>query len=281
MITPGALLLDVTRRCNADCPICGRRFWTGKPPPDMSRDLALELIQLPFIDRVCLGQYGEPTLWPHLVEAANLSASLGKYVWTTTNGSLLDETLAWELLDAGIDKVIFSIDAIDPEIYDRLRANLNWFRVLANLDRFIALRNTAFKTRIVVNCVRCPENAARTDAEIRTFWLVRGVDGVAFTPEIDVSPRWGVLSGAPIECERPYEHLTVRSDGELMLCCRDCHSAHGGLGSVGGAHVLETYNNRHFAKIRQALKSGQNYPAMCKGCRAHWSDCRKPVRGPM
>jgi MoaA/NifB/PqqE/SkfB family radical SAM enzyme len=106
------------------------------------------------VEKVCFGQYGEPTLWPHLADAVALAASLGRYSWTTTNGSLLDNGRAWELLDAGINKVIWSIDAIDPDVYDRVRKNLNWFRVLENLDRFIALRNTGFKARIVVNCVR-------------------------------------------------------------------------------------------------------------------------------
>jgi MoaA/NifB/PqqE/SkfB family radical SAM enzyme len=280
MITPTVLLLDVTRRCNADCEICGRRFWTGAPPPDMSRELALRLVELRFIERVCLGQYGEPTLWPHLAETAARAHELGKYCWTTTNGSLLDNGKAYELLEAGIDKVILSIDAIDPEVYGALRVNLNWFRVLSHLDRFIALRNTGFQTRIVVNCVRSPENANRSEADIRAFWLRRGVDGVAFTPEIDVSPRPGTVSGPPIECERPYRHLTVRVDGQLMLCCRDCHGVPEKLGSVLCGGELEAYNSLPFTKLRNALESGQNVPAICRGCRAHWQNPRRPVRAP-
>jgi len=281
MTTPTALLLDVTRRCNANCRICGRRFWPlDQPLPSMDPDLALRLIKLDYIDRVCFGQYGEPLLWPYLAEAVDLANSLGKYTWTTTNGALMTASMGDELIRAGIDKVIFSIDAIDAPTYNALRTNLNWSIVLKNVDDFIEARKYAGqKLRIVVNCVRSPENSARTDAEIREFWLARGIDGVAISKECDVSPVLGTLSGPPIVCERPYDHLTVRADGRLMFCCRDCHDAAGDLGSFGDNPMI-AFRGPAFTALRRALETGKDYPAMCRGCRSHWPDVRPPKRAP-
>ena len=279
MILPSALLLDVTRRCNALCRICGRRFWPANAStPDMDLGLALRLIELPSIDRVCFGQYGEPLLWPHLVRAVRHATDLGRSTWMTTNGQLLSEVKTRTLLDARIGKIILSIDALDPLTYERLRPGLTWAKVIAHLDQLVTIRNQYHHaTEIVVNLVRSPENAPSSDADVRAYFLTRGVDGVAITPEIDVSPpKTSTLSGPPIQCERPYDHLTIRADGQLMLCCRDCHDVAGDLGDA--TDPIAAYNGVAFTRIRRALDTGLNMPSICVGCRAHWPDCRKPVR---
>ena len=138
MIKPPALLVEVTNRCNANCRICGRRWWK-RGLGDLDYALYERLVALPYVERVCLGQYGEPTLWPHLVAATALAKRLGRYVWTTTNGQLVDAELTRGLLDAGLDKIIFSIDAIDRETYEHMRPGLQWKTVMGNLDRFKAL----------------------------------------------------------------------------------------------------------------------------------------------
>lgn len=276
MIKPTALLVEVTNRCNADCLICGRRFWT-REQGDMDYRLYQKLVALPSIDRVCLGQYGEPTLWPHLTKAIALAKHHGHYVWTTSNGQLVTEKMAIGFLDTSLDKIIFSVDAIDRVTYERLRPGLSWKTVLANVTRIHTIRERfGYPMRIAVNVVRTPELKA-SDDEIRSFWQGR-VDGVAITPESDVSPRPGTCSGPPIECERPTDHLTVRWDGELMLCCRDCHGEML-FGDVAAIDPIALYNSDEFNALRKALATGEDYPAICRGCRAHWPDKRDPIRG--
>ncbi len=99
----------------------------------------------------------------------------------------------------------------------------------------------------------------------------------AITPEADVSPVPGVASGPGVVCERPDEHLTVRADGEVVLCCRDAHMLWR-FGNVNDHNPLEIFNSLNFNVTRDAIASGVACPAMCRGCRVHWPDARKPVR---
>ncbi len=281
MIFPQALLLDVTRRCNAQCLVCGRRFWPkGTKLVDMPLSLALRLIDLPPIDRVCFGQYGEPLLWPYLARAVKYASTRKLFTWMTTNGQLLHESAATNLLAAGLGKIIISIDALDAAIYETLRPGLSFSKVLRNLETFVALRDRhQAETTVVVNLVRSSENAQWPDDDVRAFFRARGADGVAVTPEIDVSPpRDRTVDGAPIHCERPYEHLTVRADGQLMMCCRDCHDVAGFLGDVRENDPIEIFNGLAMSSIRRALETGVGLPSICVGCRAHFADCRRPIR---
>lgn len=280
MVEPVALLLDITRRCNANCRICGRRYWTEKPPPDMPLDLALRLIDLPYIERVKLGGYGEPFLWPHLVAATKRASEQEKYVWTTTNGQLATESKMRALLDAGICKIIFSIDSIRESTYAKLRTNLDLPTVLGNLETAARLRGSSYPARLVVNYVRSVENVTESDESVRAFLEDHGADGVCITPEVDVSPLKGTRGGEPIVCERPYIHLTVRADGQLQICCRDGHGDVEGLGSVVDQDPLVLYNAEPFCAIRKALETGEGYPALCQGCRVHFDDRRPPKRAP-
>jgi MoaA/NifB/PqqE/SkfB family radical SAM enzyme len=244
----------------------------------MTLALALRLIDLPSIERVCFGQYGEPLLWPYLSRAVLYASTRSHYTWLTTNGQLLEEHMIGKLLDAGISKIIISIDALDPITYEKLRPGLEFNRVMRNLQTLVRLRAERDTPEIVVNLVRSQENEESSDGDVRAFFLAHGVDGVAITPEIDVSPpKESNASGDPINCERPYRHLTVHASGELMLCCRDCHSVAGPLGSVL-PDPLAAYNGEAMTAIRRALETGEGMPSICRGCRAHWPDCRKPIR---
>jgi MoaA/NifB/PqqE/SkfB family radical SAM enzyme len=243
----------------------------------MGFDLYRQMIdELDCVDKVCLGQYGEPLLYPALAAAIAYAKRAGKYVWTTTNAQALDENRSHELLNAGLDKIIFSIDHIDKENFERFRVHLDWESVNANIDRFVQLRNMGhYKTAAVVNVVISPD-ATESDDDYRRFWSGR-VDGVAFTNEADVSIVTGTAAGNPVNCERPFDHITIRVDGTVVLCCRDCHMVHT-FGNVNDAPPLDIFNSENFEFTRARMKEGCGYPAMCNGCRTFWPDYRQPVR---
>ena len=58
-----------------------------------------------------------------------------------TNGLLLDATKANELLDAGLDRIIFSFDGATKETYERIRAGSDYYGVINNIKRVVELRD--------------------------------------------------------------------------------------------------------------------------------------------
>ena len=40
-----------------------------------------------------------------------------------TNGTVMDEDLAKKIVNSGLDRIIFSLDSITKEIYEKIRVN--------------------------------------------------------------------------------------------------------------------------------------------------------------
>ncbi|MBF0503859.1 MAG: radical SAM protein [Candidatus Omnitrophica bacterium] len=64
---------------------------------------------------------GEPTLYPHLVDLVKLGHGLGWQVNINSNGSMIKEKLAHELLDAGLNSIHISIYSSTSQIHDTIR----------------------------------------------------------------------------------------------------------------------------------------------------------------
>ncbi len=266
MIYPTTLLIETTNRCNASCVICARR-WGLQESHDMSLELYKGIIDsCLWVDNVSTHLYGEPLMDPNILEAVKYAKEKGKYVWMTTNASLLSSEMAIALLEIGLDKIIFSVDADEKTTYEILRVGLKWEDVLQNIENFQKLRNDGnYKTRTILNIVSSKENLSQIK-RIFSFWEKR-VDGVAVTPEVDVSPpiaKW-VKASEPVECERIFKHMTIRANGDMVLCCRDCHSTYI-MGNVNEELPIKIFNSWNFNQIRRKINTGRNIPAICVDC---------------
>ncbi len=122
--------VELTTRCNLACRTCVRNAW-DEPLGQMSLALFRDLIQglreaakpppgAPPLTLVFAG-YGEPTVHPDLLEILRLSKDLGARVEIVTNGTRVDAELARGLIDLGVDRVWYSVDAVTPERYAAIR----------------------------------------------------------------------------------------------------------------------------------------------------------------
>lgn len=123
---PSKLFVETTTRCNLNCFMCvkqnrGSQVSEGDFSPELFTRLEAAF---PHIETLILNGIGEPLLNPHLEsfirKAKKLMPSSG---WTgfQSNGHLMTHLRAVSLVDAGLDKVCISIDAIAPEQFSRLR----------------------------------------------------------------------------------------------------------------------------------------------------------------
>ncbi len=128
--------IEVTTRCNLDCAMCVRQVWKDMPG-EMSWEtfeaVAEGLRAFTHLRRVTFGGYGEPLAHPRLPEMVARIAELGVEVVLTTNGLLLDGTMAEQLLDAGLGRVVVSLDTVHIQAYARARVVAGVNRVLDNM----------------------------------------------------------------------------------------------------------------------------------------------------
>ncbi len=128
--------IEVTARCNLDCVMCVRHVWEDVPG-EMSWETFEAVVEglraFPHLRRVTFGGYGEPLAHPRFPEMAARVAELGAEVVLTTNGLLLDGPMAKQLLDAGVGRVVVSLDTMHIQAYARAQVVAGVDQVLDNM----------------------------------------------------------------------------------------------------------------------------------------------------
>jgi len=162
---PSRLVVEVTTRCNLACPQCPKQCSEGS---EVDGDLAPGVFEalrpaLPRLESLVLNGIGEPLLHPgleDLVAAARRDMPSAGLIGFQTNGVLLDPARARTLLEAGLDRVAVSLDAIEEGLFAELRRGGSLPAALAALDALVlARRETGRKDfRLGVEFVARREN---------------------------------------------------------------------------------------------------------------------------
>jgi len=215
--------------------------------------------------------FGEPLLYPQIVEAVSYARRKRKKVVFYTNASLLDSSMAQRLLDAELSEIIFSVDECTKEGYESLRRGLKWDTVLGNIKRFENLKKKGgYVTKTMIRMTRTKENRGRMP-KIVGFWK-KIVKTVSVKPEVYIPPPDTLIkdkfsSEKPIKCHRITQHLSVKSNGDLVLCCRDWFHVYV-MGNLTNEGVLDVFNGEKFNEVRNSMAKGVKYPSLCKYCTA-------------
>lgn len=285
MIKLRHLWLEVTNRCNGNCVFCARKW--ALPPQDMELDLFKRIIdECPEAKIVQTQGFGEPLMYPYIVEAIKYAAKKGKETVFYTNGSLLTEEMSRELIYAGLSRIIFSVDDMTKKGYEAVRPGLSWDRLLENIRVFSSIRQKAHRERgqprkrkphTMVRMCETPENSGRV-GWCKAFWRKR-VDDVSSRREVDVPSPMELrakpyVEGAPItDCPFLHEYLSVKSNGDLVICCRDWFNVYVGA-NLHNQNVQEAYRNAMFEAFRESHRTGVNLPYLCHICKTN----RPPAR---
>ncbi len=134
--------VEVTSACNLACATCIRRTWAEPlghmPLPRFQRLLAGLLgaegqkstdafpsgVASPRrAITLSLSGFGEPLVHPHFLELVRLARERGTRVEIITNGTLLDATMAHELVALGVGQVTVSLDGGDEIAYTAVRGH--------------------------------------------------------------------------------------------------------------------------------------------------------------
>lgn len=192
------------------------------------------------------------------------------YVYFSTNGAMLGPEKALELLDAGIDSIKFSINAVDATTYKSVHLADDFDLVIQNLNHLLELKQKKFpRLKVMISSV-----INMNEAELEKAF--RGIYGenvglidkimvypVSYTPKFD----W-VETDQPItkKCLVPFKEIYINSDGTLGLCCKDYFDVVN-FGSLLEHDFMEVYNSEGFKEMRTMHETGV-FPAghLCKNC---------------
>ena len=143
---PPAYTMEVSRRCNYHCKICGynEQYRKGINPannPTVSfekfKKLAEEIFPTTCYTESTL--LGDPFFTPYLKDMLDIYRKYGVYWRPTTNGSLLTEQKV-ELINGVVDFLKCSFDSHIEETYEKIRLGGKYKNVVKNLKHFSRFR---------------------------------------------------------------------------------------------------------------------------------------------
>ncbi len=183
---PSKLFVEVTTRCNLRCRMCvkqagGEELAEGDLAPEVFEALGPAF---PHLQGLILSGIGEPLLHPLLetfIRRARQDLPPAAVVGFQTNGVLLDGARAHRLLDAGLDRICLSMDAVSPRTFRRIREGGE----VGALDRALralasAQRSLGRRIEVGVEFVAMRDNVEELPAVLR--WVAeRGVSFVLVT----------------------------------------------------------------------------------------------------
>ncbi|MBI49364.1 MAG: hypothetical protein CL850_03645 [Crocinitomicaceae bacterium] len=279
---PLHLDIEVTSYCNLACPMCPRthrvalgewknkmmKFETFKKIIDEGTEKGLKAINL--------NNFGESFFNKKLVEMIEYAKSKGVLdVMLHTNGTVMDEILAERIINSGLDRIIFSLDSITKEIYEKIRIGANFEDTIKNVRMFHTIREKMcnYKPVIRVSMVRMKENDHEAN-KFEKFWGPYA-DEVTYTDYrnqdgLDKTDRYTEFKkeNKSYSCPALWQRLTINATGEVTACCRDAGKRLT-LGKINDENksLTNIWNGDKLKESRNLHENKQAYLIdACNGC---------------
>lgn len=120
------LFIELTNRCNLNCSMCHRHSWRY-PEGEMSEALFVrmlgEISHLAELEEIVLGGFGEPLYHPKFWDWLNRLHDVAgdARIVLPTNGVLLYPEHIKRLAEAGVTRIVLSVDGADPFVQREVR----------------------------------------------------------------------------------------------------------------------------------------------------------------
>jgi len=282
--------LELSFACNLRCPMCimslprqELRRW-GDPRVKMTLETAKRIIDEGVRQgQASLGLNGtnEPLLTPYLAEIIEYAKSQGMLdIMFNSNASLLTEELSRRLLDSGLTRIMFSLDAVTPQTYDQIRIGSDFHKVIANIDTFLRLKREkgSILPLVRVSFVKMSINEHELPAFL-DHWVER-VDFISVQQY--GNPFQGQGKGEKealraqaldfqfeeyFRCPQPWVRALVRNDGRVVPCCAFMGMKFE-LGNIFEQSLKEIWQSRQWRDLRQLHREGRfAQEPICKECK--------------
>ena len=273
--------LELKNACNLRCTMCFRQINTerkiGGTMTGYLFDKIIDECGAKGLPAINFGLGSEPLLTrdlPQKIETARKKGIID--CMFHSNGMLLDKDMTEALLQSGLTKAMFSIDAFSKDTYDQVRIGGDFDTVMRNVTYFIERRNQlGLKLPIVrVSFVRTKLNEHEVD-DFLNYWQERAnyasiQEFVNPSQKLDnnLCPEEHKFSYIPktFICEQPWQRLSIDYEGYVYPCCKDYEWVMK-MGNVNEQSIEEIWNSDKMNTHRKLHLNGQYHKIpTCRKC---------------
>lgn len=273
---------ELNRSCNLRCPMC---TWSADNAENLGKEswLSFEKFKVIIDDGVARGLcsialnwVNEPLLRPDLPAFAAYARDRGVLdIILHTNGMLLTERMAEGLIDAGLTRLMVSLDALSQPVYDKIRIGGDLEVVRRNIFKFIEIRRRKGKRLplLSVNFVKMSTNEHELEDFVE-YWSPH-VDFFAIQEYINPFPDMEekhALTAASLspsldfKCAQPFQRVAIQYDGTVAPCCT-LYGAQIAVGNIFRQPLAEVWRGPAMEDMRAMHARGEYYKHnVCRTC---------------
>ena len=288
---PWFVSIEPSSLCNLNCPQCPvgeGDISRGSSFLDIGEYKKLILGVAPSTCLLSLYFQGEPLMHKKFMEFVRIASDHGIYTQTSTNGQLLSKEVCRDLVQAGLDRIIISVDGLDQESYEKYRKggdlekvkkgikNLVMTRkIVGSKKPLIILQFLVFKhNQNQVSGVNKMGNSLGADRvwiktaqveypETADDWIPDNQEYNRY--EKDLSGEWKLRGSLKNRCKRLWETTLITSDGLVVPCCFD-KKALFSMGRTGDDKLEEIWKNNKYQDFRKKVLSDRKSISICTNC---------------
>lgn len=288
---PDAVDIDISNRCNIHCISCFHSVERFRPMEDMDLDtfkLALDQAE-GNASTVTIGNHGEPFLHKDVFEMLEEVKKRGFFLNLINNGTLLDEKKSRRLLEIGVDRLVFSLDSVDPQKYPLIRKGARLEVTLKNILNFLKLNcEKGLDTYVNISTVDT-QLALKSNPSIFEYFSKLPVHIVYTSPMLNFHNVLSIreetkfltkyqdaenFKDVPV-CLGGFDRILIRPNGNVSLCAIDWDCIHI-LGNIKDEPYTRLWNNKKAQEFRRALITGdyseiEKKGFLCSKCDLKWS----------
>ncbi|MCK5474500.1 MAG: radical SAM protein [Candidatus Aenigmarchaeota archaeon] len=272
---------ELNASCNLKCPMCPNsaesskdrnkeewfKFEDFKKIIDLGVKRGLKAIKLNYIN--------EPLIRKDITKFISYAKEKGVLdIYFSTNGLLLNNEFAIELIDSGLTRIQVSIDAYTPETYDLIRPGGDLKKVVENVELLLQKRKElgSITPLVRVNFVRTELNEHELESFVN-YWKNKvemiGVQEMIKPPESSQDIKSTTTKNKRkigFQCSMPFKQLVLNNSGYILPCCT-FYGEQLRMGNIKNDDIVDMWTSEKMKKLRDIHKNGNYFEIeVCKNC---------------
>lgn len=284
---PNIFIIETNNICNLRCPECA--VGTGQITREKG-NLGFEKFKIiadkikPYSKTTYLMIWGEPFLNKDLIKIINYASYFSKTI-ISTNGLLLTEGIATQLINSMLGTIIFSIDGTTQDVYQKYRVGGNLLTVMESLTMLNEMNNKyGNKINIIPQFIVFEHNQHQI-GEFKKICHLLNLRPSLKAPYIsknsllsvsDISKYSRKTSGTCVELQNMMRNCpdmrtacTILLDGTVVPCCYDYNGVNR-FGNIYDQSVFEIWNSQKFLEFRKDVLGGNANSFCLNNCRMYY-----------
>ncbi len=286
------LLIEISNYCNSSCIFCANRKMTRKKKeinPMFLKRILKEAYELGARE---VGFYttGEPLLNKNLEYYISLAKKIGyQYIYITTNGILANIDRMKKLINAGLNSIKFSINAINENEYKFVHGISAYNIVMNNLtDLYNYKKESLIEFNVYVSYVATRYTEYDNDVIVSNFSdkcdkviIVNARNQSGMMPEINsllapINQDCKIQANRVLPCHYTFDCAIITVEGYLNACCTDFQN-YLAYADLNKTSLKKAWTNDVITELRRKQKNNDLKGTLCDNCINNSTDIPKPL----